>query len=231
MIQTEFKSTVQEDADTLPQIAVFDLDVTLTQYDTYLPFLTGYLRRHPRRALNLLQLPIRLLAFWHWGDRDWVKSTFLKAFIGGEPRRRVTRWAETFSGRIYRNAMRPYGLERLRWHQSRGDRVIIASASFDVYVDIIARILGVDEVLASNVRWDTHDHVDGIEGRNCHDHEKLRRVQALLGDDYDGAVVVAYSDSHADVPLLGWVDKGVAVCPTHQLTHSVAGLGLEVQHW
>ncbi|MET1380314.1 hypothetical protein ABUR84_14350, partial [Staphylococcus aureus] len=40
-----------------PRIAVFDLDVTLTQYDTFLPFIVGYLRHYrKRRSLWLWKL-------------------------------------------------------------------------------------------------------------------------------------------------------------------------------
>lgn len=208
---------------------MFDLDVTLTRYDTYLPFLAGYVQRHPRRGVALSQLMVRLMAFWHWGDRDWVKASFLKAFLGGERHERVARWAGRFAGHLYRHAMRPSGLRWLHWHQERGDRVIIASASFDVYVNILAEYLGVDEVLATRMEWDERGRVAGIDGRNCRDDEKLMRVQALLGED--GRGVTAYSDSHADVPLLTWAGKGVAVCPSRRLTHQVAGLDLEVQHW
>lgn len=212
-------------------VAVFDLDVTLTRYDTYLPFMAGYLHRHPRRALGLPQLPLRLLAFWNWGDRDWVKASFLKSAVGGEPRKRVEAWAEDFAAQIHRRALRPSGLQRLRWHQERGDRVIIASASFDVYVNEVARLLNVDEVLATRMQWNGSDRVAGIAGRNCRDIEKLARVRALLGRGCDGSGVTAYSDSHADLPLLSWAETGVAVCPSRRLTHQVGGLGLEVQHW
>lgn len=211
------------------QVAVFDLDVTLTRYDTYLPFLTGYVQHNRRRALALPQLAIRLMGFWNWGDRDWMKASFLKSFLGGESRERVARWAERYADYVYQTAMRPSGLRWLHWHQKRGDRVIIASASFDVYVNLLAEYLGVDEVLATHMRWDEHDRVAGIDGRNCRDSEKLIRVQALLGGD--GSGVTAYSDSHADVPLLTWAESGIAVCPSRRLTHQVAGLGLEVQHW
>lgn len=225
------RSETVDDAAAAPPIAVFDLDVTLTRYDTYLPFLIGYLRRHPRRWLFLGQLPIRLLAVWRWGDRDWIKESFLKSFVGGEPRARVAAWAAEFARRIHRRAMRPSGLQRLRWHQARGDRVILASASFDIYVEEIARLLDIDEVLATHVRWDGRERVAGIDGRNCRDDQKLARVRALLGEARDGAGVIAYSDSHADVPLLSWAETGVAVCPSRRLTHQIAGLGLEVQRW
>lgn len=225
------ESSAEHGGDGQRPVAVFDLDVTLTRYDTYLPFLAGYVHRHPRRGFGVSQLPLRLLTFWRWGDRDWVKASFLKAFLGGEPRERVAAWAAEFADQLLHRAMRPSGLQRLRWHQARGDRVIIASASFDIYVNALARLLHVDEVLATEMRWDARDRVADIDGRNCRDDEKLARVRAMLGADCDGTGVTAYSDSHADVPLLSWAQTGVAVCPSRRLTHQVAGLGLEVQRW
>lgn len=212
------------------RIAVFDLDVTLTRYDTYLPFLFGYLRRNPWRAWRLLVLPMVLLSFWRWGDRQWVKQSFLRCFIGGVTRPQLEQWADVFAEEVLAKAMRAPGLKRLRAHQDAGDRVILASASFDIYVEKIAAGLSIDEVIASNLQWDVHNRMAGIAGKNCRDEEKLKRVKALLGKA-DGHHVTAYSDSHADLPLLAWAEVGVAVCPSKRLTHQVAGLGLEVVDW
>lgn len=215
----------------LPRVAVFDLDVTLTRYDTYLPFLVGYARRNPGRWVTAASLPLRLAAFWRWGQRTWVKDCFLRAFLGGVKREDLICWGEHFAEGIYRNAMRERGLERLRAHQDDGYRVILASASFDVYVEPLARLLGIDEVLASRVDWDEQQRVAGLAGENCRDDEKLRRVRGLLPDHQNGRHVTAYSDSHADLPLLKWAEVGVAVCPSKRLTHQVAGLELEVADW
>ena len=212
------------------QIAVFDLDVTLTRYDTYLPFLFGYLRRNPKRILPLSLLPFKLLAVWRWRNRRWVKQSFLTAFLGGEPKARLQQWAQLFADSIFAKAMRDPGLKRLRAHQDAGDRVVLASASFDIYVELIAKHLQIDEVIASNLRWDEQQNLAGIEGENCRHEEKLKRVKALLQQD-SGDHVTAYSDSHADLPLLAWAQVGVAVCPSKRLTHQVAGLELEVVDW
>lgn len=212
------------------RVAVFDLDVTLTRYDTYLPFLFGYLRRTPRRVLPLALLPIKLLAVWKWRDRRWVKQSFLTAFVGGERKSDLDAWAKIFADKILTKAMREPGLKRLHAHQDAGDRVVLASASFDIYVELIGKHLGIDEIIASNLRWDEQQRLRGINGENCRHEEKLKRVKALLNNT-DGNHVTAYSDSHADLPLLGWAEVGVAVCPSKRLTHQVAGLGLEVVDW
>ncbi len=215
---------------TTRRIAVFDLDVTLTRYDTYLPFLFGYVKRNPTRGWRVALLPLRLLALWKLGHRRWVKESFLKAFLGGASKASLEDWAQHFADEIIEKAMRKPGLQRLRAHQDAGDRVVLASASFDIYVEKIAEHLNIEEVIASNLRWDDAQRLAGIDGENCRHEEKLKRVKALLQQD-DGHHVTAYSDSHADLPLLAWAESGVAVCPSKRLTHQVAGLGLEVEDW
>src|SRR5699024_1782200 len=187
----------------LQRIVIFDLDVTLTRYDTFLPFVKGYLRfARRRRGLELWKLPLYLLAFWRWGNRTWVKTCVLRAFMGGEQRWRIEQWADRFADYLLDNAMRESGLAELRRHQQQGARVILASASFDIYVERLAARLGIEEVLATRVQWDKHDRLVGMRGENCRDHEKLRRVRGLLPGVEYGHGVTAYSDSHADLPLL-----------------------------
>lgn len=215
-----------------PRIVVFDLDVTLTRYDTFLPFVVGYLRHHRRRrSLALWRVPLSLLKFWRWGDRTWVKTQMLRAFMGGEPRARISDWVERFVDELLDDAMREQGLAQLRQYQESGVRVILASASFDIYVKRIAEKLGIPEVLATRAAWNGRRRLVGMDGENCRDHEKLRRVKAMDHMPDDGVGVAAYSDSHADLPLLTWAEQGVAVCPSKRLFHQVGGLGLEIARW
>lgn len=213
------------------RIVVFDLDVTLTRYDTFLPFVIGYLRyQRKRRSLSLWRLAT-LLKFWHWGDRTWVKTQVLRAFLGGQPRERIEAWADRFVEELLEDAMREQGLDQLRRYQQDGARIILASASFDVYVTRLAKRLDIDEVLATRVAWNARSRLVGMDGENCRDDEKLRRVKVLPEMPGNGAGVTAYSDSHADLPLLSWAENGVAVCPSKRLFHQVGGLGLEVARW
>lgn len=216
----------------MQRIVIFDLDVTLTRYDTFLPFVTGYLRfARRRRGLELWKLPLYFLTFWRWGDRTWTKNNVLRSFLGGERRERLEAWSERFADFLMENAMRESGLAELRRHQSEGARIILASASFAIYVKPLAQRLGIEEVLASDVKWDSDDRLVGIDGENCRDNEKLRRVRGLLHGVEYGHGVTAYSDSHADLPLLSWAENGIAVCPSKRLFHQIGGLRLDVVHW
>lgn len=215
-----------------PRIAVFDLDETLTQYDTFLPFVTGYIRHYRGwRALSPGRLPFSLLRFWRWNDRSWVKAEVLRAFLGGVLSADIAPWVTRFVDDLLATGMRGEALVRLREHQRQGVRVILASASFDLYVERAGQELGIGEVLATRAAWEDRGGLAGMEGINCRHEEKLRRLKQMKDIPNDGRGVVAYSDSHADLPLLTWAEKGVAVCPTKRLRQRVDALGLEVVDW
>lgn len=224
-------------------IAVFDLDKTLTRRDTFLPFLLGYLRRRPWRVWRLLFLPLALVRVvfvpsrttghgpqtTQQNRRTRIKQAVLRAFVGGARRAEVETWGGAYAERVAAEGLRPGCLAALREHRTAGDRVVLATASLDVYAIPLARYLGIGETICSQIAWDREGRLAGIEGGNCRDHEKLRRVCALLGDD--GAGVVAYSDSHADLPLLTWAGRGVAVSPTRALADAAAKLGFDIRRW
>ena len=68
-------------------VALFDLDGTLTFRDTLLPFLLGYLRRHPGRWAGLWRLVPALAGYARSGDRGLLKSRVIRLAMGGADRR------------------------------------------------------------------------------------------------------------------------------------------------
>lgn len=214
------------------RVAVFDLDGTITRSDTYLAFLLGFLRTHPQRLVRCVLLPAVLALYaLKLRDNSFVKQQFLAAVFGGLSRADMDRAAAIFVERIMATQVRPLALERIRAHRQAGDRVILATASFDVYVDLLAQRLGVDEVVSSRMGWTDDDRVSGhLDGANCYGPEKLRRLTAFLGQR-PTATVVAYSDSHADLPLLQWADEPHAINPTEKLAAIAAQTAMTVLDW
>src|ERR1700683_1292698 len=116
-----------------PCVALFDLDGTLTWRDTLLPFLRGYLIRHPRRLLALWRLPPALAGYVMNRDRGALKSRVIRMVMGGESRASVEAWAEIFVGSLQsRHALRPGALAALGEHRASGDALVLMSASADL---------------------------------------------------------------------------------------------------
>src|SRR5439155_15717618 len=132
-------------------LAVFDLDGTLVKTDTFLPFLVSYALRQ-RRFRALAVLPIYLALYVCRLLSDWsAKERLLVAFFRNDPLRTIADHAERFSGGWVARRLRPDVLDKLRQHQEAGHRVVLLSASPDLYVPAITRSLGIGEVICTRV--------------------------------------------------------------------------------
>jgi phosphatidylglycerophosphatase C len=215
-----------------PCVAVFDLDGTLTWHDTLLPYLRGYVARHPERVLRTWRLPLAVAAFLA-GRRDHglLKSRVIRAVLGGEPRARVEAWAERFVGELKpRRAFRPAALEVLEAHRRNGDRLVLLSASPDLYVPRIGRLLGFERTICTEVLW-KGDALDGrLETPNRRGEEKARCLE-MLRIDYPGAAMTAYGNSGSDLPHMVRADRAVLVNAGAAARRRAAALGIAVADW
>ena len=103
-------------------------------------------------------------------------------------------------------------------HQQTGDLVAVVTATNDVVTRPIAKLFGVDELIATNQERDAQGRVTGrIEGVPSFREGKITRVQAWLAArgqtlaDFDRSCF--YSDSTNDLPLLECVSEPVATNP------------------
>ena len=217
-------------------IAVFDLDGTLTWRDTLLPFLTGYALRHPSRLKNLWRLPLAIAGYFASPDRGLLKSRAIRAVMGGDRRSTIEAWAETFAGSLKRRQMfRPAALAALEAHRAAGDHLVLLSASPDLYVPAIGRLLGFERTLSTEVEWrhdaSEEDRLDGaLRTPNRRDAEKSRCL-AWLRTVYPRLPVVAYGNSRSDIPHLREADRALLVNGSAAARRSAAAAGIPVADW
>lgn len=199
------------------RVAAFDVDGTLTRRDCVVPFLrevagTGVLgRRLATRAVTVATLARRR-------DRDGLKAAATAAAFTGQPLDRIERLAVEFAESVFETGMRTETVTRLQEHRERGDTVLLVSASFEVYLQPLAELLGADDVLAARLEVDEDGILTGrLHGANCRGPEKVRRLHAWLDEHAGGRTAVhvtAYGDSSGDRELLTdadvahWVGRG-----------------------
>lgn len=214
-------------------VAVFDLDDTLTYYDTYLSYLIGFLCTHPRRVWRIWRLPLDVLMFkCRLRDNTWLKSRFLTSILGGLAEVELSPWTRRFADRVIKDGLRPSAVKVLRDHQQRGDRTVLLSASLDIFVKELAARLQFTDCICTVAARDVTGVLSGeLEGGNCYGIEKLRRMERLLGAKRVTVTVVSYADHHTDVPLLCWSDRGVLVNPSPRLNRTARSMRLEVVSW
>jgi phosphatidylglycerophosphatase C len=192
-------------------LAVFDLDGTLTVRDTFLPFLISYARKR-RLVWPMFALPpsLGLYACRLLSDHA-AKERVLKSFLRGREKRDVAEHAEWFARAWVPTRLRAAVLTRLREHQQAGHRVILLSASPDVYVPAIAHELGISEVICTQVSGTDITWDGSLVGANCKGVAKLDRLREYLGCDRWEAESFAYGDRPHDLMVLRWAGSGFLV--------------------
>lgn len=214
-----------------PSVALFDLDGTLTWGDTLLPFLRGYLARHPKRLLGLWRLAPAISGFMLNRDRGRLKSRVIRMVMGGDTRLSIDACAETFVRTMRpRRLFRPAALAVLEAHRAAGDRLVLLSASPDLYVPRIGQLLGFERTLCTELQWRA-ERLDGsLKTPNRYGEEKLRCL-AWLRTQYRDLPIVAYGNSASDLVHLKQADRAILVNANAAARRSAAGAGIPVADW
>ncbi|HKZ74919.1 MAG TPA: HAD-IB family hydrolase [Steroidobacteraceae bacterium] len=213
------------------RIAVFDLDGTITRHDTFVPYVLRLLARRPWQLLRLLGLVPSLLGFLlRIADHGAVKAALLRHTLRGRPRAELEAWTNAFVPDVIARGTFPRALEVIARHRAAGDRLVLLSASPDLYVPAIARALGFDEAICTGVRWEA-DRLDGaLATPNCRGEEKARRIRALR-EQHPGATIVAYANGPADFPHLQIVDEPLLVNGVPGTRRRAKRLGIPIGFW
>lgn len=213
------------------RLAVFDLDGTLTRRDTFVPFVLGLLARHPARWPRVPLLLIPAIGYLLGSvDRGALKGAILHDLFNGLPRSAVASWAEQYAARVVPQRMFAPAVQAFRAHLSAGDHVVVLSASPDLFVPAIARLLGASEVICTQIRWQS-DRLDGrLAGPNRRDHEKARVLQDLR-TRMPGLPVTAYGNSSPDLIHLERCEQGIYVNAPPTLAAELTQRGLTCVQW
>ena len=213
-------------------VAVFDLDGTLTWRDTLLPYLAGFLRRHPRRLLGLWRLPIQLAAFavLH-RDRGKLKSAVIRMLLGGETRTDLAEWTAEFVAALpARRAFRPGALAALGVHREAGDHLVLLSASPDLYVPAIGTLLGFERTLCTELVWRDHRLEGSLKTANRRGAEKSHCL-AWLRTQYPGLEFIAYGNSASDLDHMRKAERALLVNAGAAACAAAARYGIPTANW
>jgi HAD superfamily hydrolase (TIGR01490 family) len=120
----------------------------------------------------------------------------------------------------------------IRQHQAWGHRVYIVSAAPEEIVAPIARLLGVDEAIATRAELDEEGRYSGRTERYVYGREKeVAILEVAARDGIDLAASWGYSDSATDVPMLSAVGRPVAVNPDRELARVARERGWPIERW
>ncbi len=212
-------------------VALFDLDGTLTFHDTLMPFLCGYALRHPAQLAGAWRLAPALAGYVRSGDRGNLKSGVIRMAMGGARRAEIEHYAMDYVRRLEpRGVFRATALAVVEAHRVAGDRLVLLSASPDLYVPRIGEYLRFDRTLCTELVWDG-DRLNGaLKTENRRGPEKARCLD-WLRTQYPDASIVAYGNSDSDLAHLRRADRAVLVNGNRRARRLAAGLGIPVAEW
>jgi phosphatidylglycerophosphatase C len=218
-----------------PNVALFDLDGTLTWRDTLHSFLFGYAARRPARWPRLWRLLPAVAGYLRHHDRGSLKSHVIRIVMGGDSRREIDAWAQDFVASLKaRHTFRPTALAVLEGHRAAGDRLVLLSASPDLYVPRIGRLLGFEHTLCTEVKWQAEDGGERLDGAlltpNRRGEEKSACL-AWLRAQYPGLPVVAYGNSISDLPHLVQADEAILVNGNGAARRAAAKAAIPISDW
>jgi phosphatidylglycerophosphatase C len=215
----------------MQQLAVFDLDGTITRHDTLIQFVLGYVKSRPWRLFGfLLALPAVLLYVLRLSDRGALKGAVMHWTLGGSSRRDLDEWTARFVPRLLEQGVFAKAMAQIAEHKRNGDVLVLMSASPDLYVPAIAQHLGFAVTTCTGVRW-KGDRFDGrLTTANCRGEEKVRRFGELRAR-HAGLRTAAYGNADSDVDHLRLADRGVLVNGDERARRRAVELGVVCEVW
>jgi HAD superfamily hydrolase (TIGR01490 family) len=219
-------------------LAIYDMDRTVTKRATYTPFLLHCARR--RAPWRLLFLPVVLLSMIAYLlkliDRGRLKEINHHLLLGGTIHpSELKPLVDSFADAQIAANIRPGALKAIARDKSEGRRLVLATASYRLYADAIAERLGFDDVIGTGSVIGLDDRVHAkIAGENCYGPAKKRMIDewiaksALIGDH---GHVRFYSDHASDRPVFEWAQEAVAVNPHAKLQRLAEERGWRIEDW
>jgi HAD superfamily hydrolase (TIGR01490 family) len=180
-------------------LALFDFDGTITTRDTFRPFLS-FASSRTRVVVGTALLGPMVVGY----ELGWIPASRMRAAAAyvccrGRSERALREIGARY-GRTLTRWFRPEALARIRWHQQRGDAVVVVSASLRAYLEEVCRGLGV-ELVCTELESRGGVLTGRYLGGDCTGPEKARRVRAAH-DLTRYSTVHAYGDTREDAELL-----------------------------
>lgn len=209
---------MKQQSDDETAIVVFDLDGTITRYDTYVRFLLYVIRQKPLKLVRLPLLSIDVLRHKLGSQSNtWLKKRFLRALLAGHDQETINAWAMSFSQQVVESGLYEDAIACVEQHQSSGVELVLLSASLDIYVQTMGEMLGFNHVICTRTTWNGNVLGNELDGGNCYGNIKLERINQWLESRTNKTILAAYGDHESDFPMLKIAQQGIVVNPDEKL--------------
>ncbi len=200
-------------------LAIFDLDNTLLSIDSDHAWGEFLLEQGAVDPVAYREANERFMADYNAGTLDMMAflALALKPLADNTPEQ-LAAWHQQFMVSKIEPHILPKAEELLARHRTKGDTLLIITATNRFITGPIAERLGVDDLIAVEPEMIDGRYTGQVDGVPSYREGKVTRLQAWLeNQDLTMEGAWFYSDSHNDLPLLEKVDHPVAVDPDETL--------------
>ncbi len=188
-----------------PVVAAFDFDGTLSEGVSGLRFF-HQLAGTPRYAWFWVRQFPALVAYGRRRRHEESLDRINRHIFAGRAAAEVAAAADHYWRHTLPRFLVPAALARLRAHLDRGDRCVIVSRGYEVYLRPWAESLGIRDVLATRLEAGPDGRLTGaMPEPSCDGEHKPARLRRLLGPR-EAYELHAYGDGPGDFALLAEAD-------------------------
>jgi HAD superfamily hydrolase (TIGR01490 family) len=196
----------------MKRVAIFDFDNTLIEGDSFLPFLTYAAGIAPCYAA-LVEAGAAFVLLRARGKKTGSLRTFGKGFLLNrllKGKRREDLAAAVSKTRAWQKINEPV-MRTLREHREKGDMIVIASGSLDLYLPELVRDIPHDALICTDVGIENGIVTGEMIHGNCVRLKKAERIKAWLEANGPFEESFGYGNYPHDVPMLEVVKYRVIV--------------------
>ena len=203
--------------------AFFDFDDTLAKGDSIFPFLLYCIRRGIAPKHQLFKAAAGFLRWKIQPSSGRAVKEWSLSYIKDRTVEEMDGIARDFFRDVQQKAFFADAAPELFRLREQGVKIVIVSASSDLYMKVLPEFLQVDAVI-STVCETRDGRYPGKIGKNCKGEEKVRRIEAWLkeqGLSIDKEHSAGYGDSPSDAPMLLLTASPNLVNPKRKLVQNV----------
>jgi HAD superfamily hydrolase (TIGR01490 family) len=205
--------------------AIFDVDGTMVRGGTERLFFRYLVRTGKLAPIRALGFLVRLAA----APRSRYRN---KTYLAGMAAAATEALGRRCFQEMILPRLRPPAVACLQGHKSGGQRIILLTGSLEFLVLPLKELLGADWLIATEVGQCDGKFTGDLQGLHPRGENKRLLLEELARrQGLDLSCSSAYGDHEEDIPMLGCVERPVAVNPTRVLRRVARERGWPIVHF
>lgn len=196
---------------TYENIVLVDFCDTVVKFQTFDPFIKRILYGERRKMYYLSSFyPVRVLFYLiqkiieRFGVETSAYKRFIVCLLKGISKDAIDIYANDYVEVVLENNLIPITARLLDQFKKDNYRIILLSGGCKSYLDIFAKKHGIEDVIATEIKFQNGKAVGRYSGIDCIGNNKVKMLKAYLGVSTleSSSFAAGLTDSYSDMPML-----------------------------